>query len=66
MPPARRLLGYLDRYRRAFLLGFLSVVTTTALSLTGPWVLKYAIDDLYAGRDDDRMCPRWRPSKSTR
>jgi ATP-binding cassette, subfamily B, multidrug efflux pump len=49
MLPARRLLGYLNRYRRAFLLGFLFVVTTTSISLTGPWVTKYAIDDLTAG-----------------
>ncbi|HEY7189350.1 MAG TPA: ABC transporter ATP-binding protein [Vicinamibacterales bacterium] len=37
------------RYRRAFLLGFACVVITTAISLTGPWVLRYAIDDLQAG-----------------
>lgn len=44
--PSRRLLRYLERYRGAFLLGFVCVVTATVLSLTGPWVLKYAIDDL--------------------
>ena len=49
MSPARRLLGYLFRYRRAFLLGFLCVVATTAISLTSPWILKYAIDDLSTG-----------------
>src|SRR6266545_4649656 len=49
MSPARRLLGYLFRYRRAFVLGFLCVVATTAISLTSPWILKYAIDDLSAG-----------------
>jgi ATP-binding cassette subfamily B protein len=37
------------RYRRAFLLGFACVVITTAISLTGPWLLRYAIDDLQAG-----------------
>jgi ATP-binding cassette, subfamily B, multidrug efflux pump len=47
--PGRRLLQYLARYRRAFLLGFACVVMTTAISLTGPWVLRYAIDDLQAG-----------------
>jgi len=47
--PGRRLLGYLARYRSAFLLGFACVVVTTAISLTAPWVLRYAIDDLQAG-----------------
>ena len=46
MPPVRRLLGYVTRYRRSFLLGLACVITTTALTLAGPWVLKYAIDDL--------------------
>jgi ATP-binding cassette subfamily B protein len=49
MSPARRLLGYMLRYRRSFVIGFLCVVATTSISLTGPWVLKYAIDDLYLG-----------------
>jgi len=44
--PSRRLLRYLSGYRRAFLLGFACVVITTAISLTVPWVLRYAIDDL--------------------
>ncbi len=48
MPPVRRLLGYLTRYRRTFLLGLACVITTTAITLAGPWVLKYAIDDLTA------------------
>jgi ATP-binding cassette subfamily B multidrug efflux pump len=47
--PTRRLLGYVRRYRGAFLVGFACIVATTALSLAGPWVLKYAIDDLNAG-----------------
>jgi ATP-binding cassette subfamily B protein len=49
MSPVRRLLGYVARYRLAFTLGFVCVVLTTALSLAGPWVLKYAIDDLAQG-----------------
>jgi ATP-binding cassette subfamily B protein len=49
MSPVRRLLGYMARYRLAFVLGFICVVLTTAISLAGPWVLKYAIDDLAAG-----------------
>jgi ATP-binding cassette subfamily B protein len=48
MPPVRRLLGYVTQYRRSFLLGLACVITTTALTLAGPWVLKYAIDDLTA------------------
>jgi len=47
--PTRRLLGYVRRYRGAFLVGFACIVATTAISLAGPWVLKYAIDDLNAG-----------------
>src|SRR4051812_7983138 len=46
MTPTRRLLAYAWRYRGAFALGFVCIVGTTALSLTGPWVMKYAIDDL--------------------
>jgi ATP-binding cassette, subfamily B, multidrug efflux pump len=49
MSPARRLLTYMARYRRSFLIGFACVVTSSAISLTGPWVLKYAIDDLDSG-----------------
>jgi ATP-binding cassette, subfamily B, multidrug efflux pump len=49
MTPTRRLLVYVGRYRTAFTLGFLCIVATTAISLAGPWVLKYAIDDLTTG-----------------
>jgi ATP-binding cassette, subfamily B, multidrug efflux pump len=48
MPPVRRLLGYVTRYRRAFFLGLACVIATTAITLASPWVLKYAIDDLTA------------------
>ena len=48
MTPTGRLLAYVGRYRTAFTLGFLCIVATTAISLAGPWVLKYAIDDLNA------------------
>jgi len=48
MTPTRRLLAYVGRYRAAFTLGSLCIVATTAISLAGPWVLKYAIDDLTA------------------
>jgi ATP-binding cassette subfamily B protein len=46
--PTRRLLGYVRRYLDAFLVGFACIAATTALALAGPWVLKYAIDDLIA------------------
>ena len=49
MTPTRRLLTYVGRYRAAFTVGFLCIVATTAISLAGPWVLKYAIDDLTTG-----------------
>jgi ATP-binding cassette subfamily B protein len=42
----RRLLRYLAKHRRSFLLGFACVVVTNVLTLAGPWLLKYAIDDL--------------------
>src|SRR3954452_5654105 len=45
----RRLLPYLLRYQRAFLLGLACVIVTTAIQLLSPWVLKSAIDDLNAG-----------------
>jgi len=45
----RRLLGYVARYRRAYLIGLACGVVATAIQLAGPWVLKYAIDDLLAG-----------------
>ena len=49
MSPRRRLIQYLTRYRRAFLTGFICVVLATAINTGGPWVLKYAIDDLSQG-----------------
>ena len=49
MTPTRRLLAYVARYRTAFTVGFICIVATTAISLAGPWVLRYAIDDLTAG-----------------
>ena len=48
-PAVRRLLPYVLRYKRAFLLGLICVVSTTAFQLMTPWVLKYAIDDLTRG-----------------
>ena len=46
--PFARLVPYVQRYRRRFAVGLICLVLTTALSLVGPWVLRYAIDDLTA------------------
>jgi ATP-binding cassette, subfamily B, multidrug efflux pump len=45
-PAFRRLLPYVLRYRREFLLGLTCTLGTTAVSLFSPWVLKLAVDDL--------------------
>ena len=55
MSPGRRLLGYVLRYRHDFSLGFLCVIATAAVTLTGPWVLKYAVDDLARGVDAGKL-----------
>jgi ATP-binding cassette subfamily B multidrug efflux pump len=57
MPPGRRLLGYMLRFRAAFLIGFACVVVATTISLAGPWVLKHAIDDLHQGVTMEKV--RW-------
>ena len=44
-----RLLPFVLRYRRAYLIGLACVVVTTAIQLLSPWVLKHAVDDLNAG-----------------
>lgn len=46
MGPILRLLPYLSRYRRAYAIGFLSVIVTATLALLAPRVLQHAIDDL--------------------
>src|SRR5258708_23143191 len=48
-PAVRRLLPYVNRYRRALVIGLVCVVITTAFQLLGPWIFKYAIDDLHQG-----------------
>ena len=48
MSPFARLVPYVLRFRRQLAVGLLYLVLTTALSLAGPWVLRYAIDDLTA------------------
>ena len=48
MSPFARLVPHMLRYRRQFGLGLVCLVFTTTLSLLGPWVLRFAIDDLTA------------------
>jgi ATP-binding cassette subfamily B multidrug efflux pump len=45
-PSLRRLLAFVVRYRGRYVLGSLTVVSTSAVTLLGPWVLRYAVDDL--------------------
>jgi ATP-binding cassette subfamily B multidrug efflux pump len=47
MTPFRRLLAYVARYRREFLLGLTCVVVNKAVALAGPLILSHAIDDLH-------------------
>jgi ATP-binding cassette, subfamily B, multidrug efflux pump len=54
-PSARALLPYVLRYRRAFGIGFICVLLTTAFQLASPWVLKYAIDDLNLGVTREKL-----------
>jgi ATP-binding cassette subfamily B multidrug efflux pump len=44
-----RLLRFVVRYRGRYVLGFACVVSTAAVTLLGPWVLRHAIDDLQQG-----------------
>jgi ATP-binding cassette subfamily B multidrug efflux pump len=45
-PQLSRLLPYLRRHRTALARGLGCLVATTAFSVAGPWVLRFAIDDL--------------------
>ncbi len=49
MSPFRRLLSYVDRYRREFLIGLVCVIGAQSVALAAPMVLRYAIDDLTRG-----------------
>jgi ATP-binding cassette subfamily B protein len=44
-----RLLPFVQRYRREYLIGLLCVVATTAIQLVSPLILQHSIDDLTAG-----------------
>ena len=46
MSPLARLAPHVLRYRGRLAAGLVCLVLATALSLLGPWVLRYAIDDL--------------------
>lgn len=48
-------MAFIVRYRGRLLLGLSSVVLTNAITLAGPWVLKYAIDDLNTGVTDAKL-----------
>ena len=48
MSPLARLVPHVLRLRREFALGLVCLALTTVFSLLGPWVLRYAIDDLTA------------------
>ena len=50
-----RLLRYVAKHRRSFLLGFACVVVTNVLTLAGPWLIKYAIDDLQSSLTLDKV-----------
>jgi ATP-binding cassette, subfamily B, multidrug efflux pump len=54
-PAVRALLPYVNRYRRAFAVGLVCVISTTAFQLMGPWVLKFAIDDLNTGVTREKL-----------
>jgi len=45
-PAFGRLLPFVLRYRRQFLLGLVCVVLSSTFQLLSPWVLRFAIDDL--------------------
>src|SRR5262245_22872717 len=49
VPAFRRLLSYVLRYRRAFVLGLICSITTTGITLASPKILQYAVDDLTQG-----------------
>ena len=50
-----QLLSFIVRYRGRFAIGLSCVVLTNAITLAAPWVLKYAVDDLYAGITDAKL-----------
>ncbi len=55
MSPLRKLLPRVLRYRREFLWGLLCLTCASGLALAGPWVLRYAIDDLTANVTREKL-----------
>jgi ATP-binding cassette, subfamily B, multidrug efflux pump len=55
MSPVRRLLSYVLRYPKDFLLGLLCVVVATAIMLVSPIVLQHAVDDLTRGVTREKL-----------
>jgi ATP-binding cassette subfamily B protein len=55
MSPFRRLLAYVLRYRRDYVLGLVCVVATTSVALAAPRVLQYAVDDLTVGVTREKL-----------
>ena len=51
----RRLLPYVVRVRRSFLIGLACILVATAFSLVSPWVLKLVVDGLVEGVDRTRL-----------
>jgi ATP-binding cassette subfamily B multidrug efflux pump len=49
VPAFRRLLGYVLRYRPAFVQGLACSIITTSITLASPKILQYAVDDLTSG-----------------
>jgi ATP-binding cassette subfamily B multidrug efflux pump len=49
VPAFRRLLGYVLRYRAAFVQGLVCSIITTSITLASPKILQYAVDDLTRG-----------------
>jgi len=49
VPAFRRLLGYVLRYRTAFVQGLVCSIVTTSITLASPKILQYAVDDLTRG-----------------
>ena len=54
-PAFRRLLPFVRRYRRQFVIGLVCVVVSTSIQLLSPWILKYAIDDLTGGVTEQKL-----------
>jgi len=49
VPAFRRLLTYVGRYRRDFVVGLVCVIVTASITLAAPKILQYAVDDLTRG-----------------